>query len=154
MKKYFPVLIGFSTLFLGIVSICIWYSFYPTKYSFNEVISAKIPKTNYCEVINSPLKYNNKIVRLNTNLNWFMHGFYLADDNCRGEGDTTKTAITFNESFRANRPEYLKELTSANPVEIIAVGIFRYNVFTGSSDSIEERTRLHFEIYSIEYVAK
>lgn len=153
MKRFKWIWVILLTFAVGILATAIWVKFHFRTYSYEEVISAHVPKTNYCDIVNNPFKYDGEIVRVNTKLYWFMHGFYLADENCRGEGDSTNTAITFNESFRANEPDYFNKFIRFKSVEIIAVGVFKYKFLTGGSDSIEDRTKLHFEIYSVEYFA-
>ena len=104
-------------------------------------------------IVRNPYKYDGEIVRVNANLNWFMHGFYLTDANCSGEDDSTKTAINFNERKRKYVEKFKYTGETPKPIEIVAVGVF-YKMRIGGSDGIEDRTRLRFEIYNIEYSSR
>ena len=97
MKKFHWIWIVLLTFALGIAATVIWVKFHFREYTVEEVVSADVPKTDYCDLVNNPFKYDGEIVRVNAKLYWFMHGFYLADENCTGEGDSAKTAIIFNE---------------------------------------------------------
>lgn len=154
MKRFNWIWIVLLTFVIGLAIATIWVKFHFQSYSFEEVATSGVPKTKYCDLVNNPFKYDGEIVRVNTSLHWFTHGFYLADVNCTGEGDSAKTAITFNETFREKHPDYLEKYRTREPVEIIAVGVFKYKFKTGGSDGIEDRTRLHFEIYGIDYSSR
>lgn len=159
MKKIYWLCFGLLTTFIFGVSASRFYLKYNQPvYTFEEVISSGAPKTEYCDLVSSPSKYDGKIVRVRANLNWFTHGLYLDDSNCFGEGDNAKTAIVFNERVREKLFEAMKQKQifgkPRRPLEIIAVGVFKYKSPRGViSDSIEDRTPLHFEIYNIEYSA-
>lgn len=158
MKKFYWFWIVSLAFILGVIITAIWVKLYPRIYQFEEAVSADVSKTNYCDLVKNPYKYDGKIVRIDANLHWFMHGYFLADIRCSDEGDSARMAISFNEQ-KSN--ELYKQLEKYHqpgemwkPLEIIAVGVFRYEMSSGSSDHIVDRTSLQFEIYKIEYTAR
>lgn len=146
------------TFGFGIASTFVWLKFNPRIYKYEEVISADVPKTKYCDLVNNSYKYDGKIVRVDANLCWYDHGYFLEDLNCSSEDESSRTAIIFN---KENREEIWNSLEKHKkpgelwkPLEIIAVGVFRYKFSSGGSDHIADRTLLHFEIYNLEYSAR
>ena len=155
MKRFiFRLSVVLLTFAFGITATVVWVYYNPPIESYEQVIFDDLPVVEYCDLKNNPRKYNGKIVRVNTRLNWFMHGFFLADANCSGEGDDARTSISFYDPKRAELYKYLEQFREAGkgwePVKIVAVGRFRYETPRGFSDGIEDRTSLHFEIYKIE----
>lgn len=159
--KRFPLwlVILILTFGVGLASVILWLHYKSLTMTYEEAISAGVPSVEYCDLINNPFKYDGQVVRVNANLYWFMHGYYLADANCRGEGDSASTAVLFYEKNREDLFNYLKTFDEPGkrrePIKIVAVGRFKYDLLsTGSSDSIEDRTSLHFELYRIESATK
>lgn len=151
---FFVILLIFA---FGVVVTAIWLNHNSPAESYEQLNLAELPNVEYCDLKNNPERYSGKIVRLNAQLNWFMHGYFLADANCSGEGDSARAAVCFYE----NREEFYKSLERYRephklwePLKIIAVGKFTFEKPRGSSDGIEDRTSLHFEIYKIESVAR
>jgi hypothetical protein len=154
MKKIYWLLIAPVTFILGIFLVAIWIRLQPRVYRFEEVVAADVSKTDYCDLVNNPDKYDGKIVRINADLHWFEHGFFLADANCSGNGESLQTAILVYEPKRDELYKQLDKYMRGEPTEIAAVGVFRYERSPGYSDHITDRTPLHFEIYNLEYLAE
>lgn len=158
MKKFVPrfwiVLLTFA---IGITSTIVWLRYNPFIESYENVNFSEIPSVAYCDLKNDPRKYDGKIIRLkNVKLYWFMHGYFLAHEDCLSEGDRAKAAISRYEPKRESLWNTMEQFHQKDkmwePVEIIVVGRFTYKNRFGGSDGIEDRTPLQFEIYDFEYV--
>ena len=152
--KFWIVLFTFAT---GIISTLLWFRYNPVIESFDSVDFSTIPNIVYCDLVNNPRKYDGKIIRLKyEKIYWFMHGYYLADEKCSGEGDSARTAITFYEPNRDLLGKTLNQNLPKNnymkTVEVVMAGRFTYKNILGDSDGIEDRTHLQFEIYKIEFI--
>ena len=159
MKNFiFRFWIVILTFTFGVTATIIWLRYIPFVELYDKVNLAEIPFVEYCDLRNNPRKYNGKIIRINARLNWFMHGYFLADENCSGEGDSARTAIDVYEPKRDLLWETLKQFKESGkmwkPVKIIAVGRFSYKNWIGGSDHIQDRTPLQFEIYEIESASR
>lgn len=144
------------TFVIGIISTFLWFRLNPVIESFEDVDLSTIPNVAYCDLVNDPRKYDGKIIRLKyEKIHWFMHGYYLANENCAGEGDSERTAISF---YEPNRDLLWKTLdqnlqrTNHKAIEVVMAGRFTYKNILGGSDAIEDRTHLQFEIYKIEFL--
>lgn len=142
------------TFILSTISTIFLLQYYPPD-SFEDVDLSKIPSVEYCDVKNNPRKYDGKIIRIEkANLYFFTHGYFLADKNCSGEGDSARTAIDFYEAKREILNEELKKTRSraksSEPSEINVVGKFTYKILLGGSGHIRDRTPFQFEIFDVE----
>jgi len=159
MKKFDLKFEIFSAAFVfGIIVTFLWFRYFPPLESLERTNLAQIPTVKYCELESNPRSYDGKIIRVKTNLYFFTHGYFLADNNCLGKGDERRTAVGFYEPKREllwkKTEQFQQEIKWFEPVEIVAVGRFTYKNLLGGSDGIEDRTHLQFEIYDIEYAGK
>jgi len=136
----------------------IYYGFFhrPIE-SFDDVDTASLPLINYCDVRNSPGKYDGKIVKMQAKINDFMHGVFLEDLSCADKYyedllDDSRTDVTFYKPKSDETWEKFKELKDQvrEPVDVIAVGRFTHEYPERSDDSISQRTSFHFELFSLE----
>lgn len=152
--RFWLILITFT---VGITSTIFWIRYNPRIESYDEVEFSEIPAVNYCDLVNDPQKYDGKIIHIKSvKLYWFMHGYFLANENCSGERDSARTAIDFYEQRQDiiwKKLEEIKGSKNYELAEIIAVGRFRYKTQIGNSDHIRDRTNLQFEIYDIGFYA-
>jgi hypothetical protein len=159
MKRFiFRLLVVLLAFGFGIMATVVWVYYNPPVESYEEVIFADLPVVEYCDLKNNPRKYNGKIVRVKARLNWYMHGYFLADANCSAGSGDARAAITFYEPKREEIYKDVENFRERNklwePVKITAVGRFKYEKPRGLSDGIEDITSLHFEIYQIESAAR
>ncbi len=144
------------TFGFGIFSTLAWIKYNkPIPNDKNE--DEDLPILAYCELVKNPEKYSGKIVRVSADLYWFMHGYYLADKNCAAGGDSARTAIVFDNQNRDRIFQKFNEIRGKETLDyrdvinMIAVGKFKkVEKSQISSDSIKDRTLLHFEIKDIE----
>jgi hypothetical protein len=159
MKRFISRLsVVLLTFAFGVAATVTSVYYNPPVESYEEAVFDDLPVVAYCDLKNNPRKYNGKILRVNARLNWFMHGYFLADANCSGEGDDARAAITFYKPKNEEFYKYLEQFREGGklwePLKIIAAGRFKYEKPQGLSDGIEDRTSLHFEIYKIESAAR
>jgi hypothetical protein len=155
MKRFFYrfgiVVLAFA---FSVTVTIFWFKYNPPIESYEEVNFTRIPTVEYCDLRNDPRRYDGKIVRLNTKLNWFMHGYFLSDNNCSGVGDEARTSISFYQPNAEEIGNLINQFREPQKrwetVDMIAVGRFKYESPRNYSDGIEDRTSLHFEIYKIE----
>lgn len=151
------------TSLFGITFTFLWFKYNPPMLSYEESLAKGIPSVEYCDLRNNPYKFNGKVVRLTTDLQWFMHGYFIYDASCNdrfeGDGlDESRTAILPYKENWAEIYEYLRKFHEAGkswePLQITAVGRFQYKHAKGFSDGIEDRTSFRFEIYKIESASR
>lgn len=157
MKKIFAwfgvILLTFA---FGIFSTLTWLKF--NQQPIVEEIKEDLPILSICELVNNPDKYNGQTVRLSADLHENFHGYYLADWNCSPQFDDNKLiALLFNEKNQNEIDKKLDEIKKSNKyvsegiVRFIAVGKFRIvEKCDFCSDSMIDRTQLHFELAKIE----
>lgn len=153
--RFWIVLLTFA---FGVITTFLWIRFDPFPEKYEDVKFGEIPTVEYCELKNNPRSYDGNIIRLKTKLNWFMHGYYLADGNCSGEGDEASMAIDFYEPKKEEPWKIFKEFHEKDklwePVDIVVVGRFSYKNFLGGTDHIQDRTHLQFEVHTIEFASR
>lgn len=151
---------------IAILVICGGSGFFVWKYLFRYLEPFETAKIStlqvlpYCEVKQNPTKYDGKLVKIDTRLNQFTHGYFLQDNACAEATDakyldSERTAILYKKSQYDALYEQLREIQRSKkdrfaPIRIIAVGRFTFRSPGGYSDSIEDRTPFHFELFSIE----
>lgn len=155
----FWIIAAILAFFLAGILAVVWSISNLSQLSYDEAISKGVPSVEYCDLRDKPDEYNGKVVRVSVNLYWFLHGFYLQDDKCSdigvGKGiDEERTAISAYEPNREKIFANLIKMRRLNdpmkPSRITVVGRFQHKSPEGFSDSIEDRTSFHFEIYKIE----
>jgi len=154
-----PYWIVILTFVVGITATFSWLRYFPVIESFEKINFTKIPTVELCDLRDNPRKYDGKIIRLKSKLNWFMHGYFLTDDKCLGVDDESRIATSF---YEPKMNELNKQLLSFHdpsrigwePVEMVAVGRFTYKNFIGHNDGMDERTHLQFEIHTIEFATR
>lgn len=146
-----------ATLAILLIFAIYFAFFHRSMESFDDADIASLPIINYCDVRNSPWKYDGKIVKIRAKINDFMHGTFLEDLSCADKSyedllDDSRTAVTFYKPKRDEIREKYKELKghTRNPAEVIAVGRFIHEYPERSDDSISQRTSFHFELFSLE----
>lgn len=153
-----PFQIAILTCALGITATFLWIKFNPKVESYETTDFARIPTVDYCDLRENPQNYDGKIIRLKTTLYWFMHGYYLADGNCSEGGELSQTAITYyaanSSAITVILDKFRKPYEPYGPVNITAVGRFTFKEQLGSTDLVQDRTHLQFEIYEIESAEK
>ena len=164
MKRYvLPLFIALLTLVIGATIALVWISYHPKTESFDKVDIAGLSTIPYCEIKQNSEKYSGKVVRIDANLNWFMHGYFLEDPRCSESVDKTyldsgRTAVSLNAQQREQLFSFLKPFDVRNqrwaPGSIVTVGRFKYERPEGWSDMIQDRTPFHFEIFSIESASR
>lgn len=99
-----------------VIVFTIYYGFFhrPIE-SFDDVDTASLPLINYCDVRNSPGKYDGKIVKMQAKINDFMQGVFLEDLSCADKYyedllDDSRTAVTFYKPKSDETWEKFKEL--------------------------------------------
>ncbi|MDQ6788490.1 MAG: hypothetical protein M3033_16930 [Acidobacteriota bacterium] len=148
----------FITFALGVAATLIWVknnsSILPPERSSG---SSELPILAYCELVNNPEKYNGKIIRINADLLWNMHGYFLADNNCSARDESALTGIRFDEKSRDELFQKINEIKGSDKLDfrtsinMIAVGKFnKVGRCEICSDLMIDRTLLHFEIIEIE----
>lgn len=146
-----------ATLAILLIFAIYFAFFHQSMESFDDVDIASLPIINYCDVRNSPGKYDGKIVKMRAKINDFMHGRFLedlscADKYCEDLSDDSRTAVTAYKPKRDKIWEKYKELKgqTRKPAEVIAVGRFTHEYPERSDDSISQRTSFHFELFSLD----
>lgn len=159
MRNLSSKLLIFALTFLfSVGGLLIWVYLFPADESFEEVDISALQTIEYCELRNDPGKYSGKVVRVNAEMYSFMHGLFLYDERCGNKtfynfSDDHRTAISY---YEAKRDEIWNFLTPLKPFDykfrfkITAVGRFVKRRPKGFTDSIEDRTSFHFEIFEIE----
>ncbi len=144
---------------IAILLVCAIYFafFHRSMESFDDVDIAGLPIINYCDVRNSPGKYDGEIVKMRAKIGDLVHGVFLGDLSCDGKfyedlSDDSRTAVTFYKPKRDEIWEKYKELKgqTRKPADVIAVGRFTHEYPERSDDSISQRTSFHFELFSLE----
>jgi hypothetical protein len=159
MRRFFsPFWIVVLTCSIGIAATFLWVRFNPEVEKYETTDFTRIPSVEYCDLRANPQKYDGKIIRVKTKLYWFMHGYYLANGNCSEGDDKANTAISFypanSSGIGVTLDKFRKPYEPFGPVNLAAVGRFTYKDKLGGTDSISDRTHLHFEIYEIESAEK
>ena len=131
--------------------------------SFEEIEIAKLPQIDYCELRNSPDRYDGRIVRIGAQIGNFGHGYYFDDERCNKKVhenllDDDKTAVQFYGPQADNVSDALERTglvcCYSEPTSIIAVGRFTREYPSSGSDRMPDRTSFHFELFSVEPVSK
>lgn len=163
MRNLSSKLLIFAFTFLfSVGGLLVWFYLFPEQESFDEVDISALPTIEYCELRNVPGKYSGKVVRVNADMYWFMHGLFLYDVRCGNNtsnkhSDDHRTAISY---YEPKSDEIMNFLAPFKPFDqkfrfkITAVGRFVKRRPTGFTDSIEDRTSFHFEVFQIEKVEK
>lgn len=142
------------TVAFGTVATFLLLRYFPSVESYEKINFEQIPSIEYCDLRNEPRRFDGKIVRINANLNFFTHGFYFYDQRCSDNTDVSRTAVSiYQDNYKELENLRIKHKESGKswqPLNITVIGRFTYKNFTGSSDHIEDRTHLQFEIYKIE----
>jgi hypothetical protein len=130
---------------------------------FEEIDIAKLPQIDYCELRDSPDRYDGKIVKIRAQIANFGHGDYFDDERCSRKvyenlRDDDRTAVRYYEPHAAKLRDALKQAglvcCLGDPTSIIAIGRFTREYPAGGSDLMSDRTSFHFELYSVEPVSK
>lgn len=154
------VAICLLTVICGGSAFFIWKYFFRYLEPFDNGKISTLQVVPYCEVKQNPTKYDGKLVKIDARLFWFMHGYFLQDQACSEAIDakyldSSRTAILFAEIRGDELHQQLRAFHSPGklftPVRIIAVGRFTFRSPGGYSDSINDRTPFHFELFSIEH---
>ena len=153
--------IALLALTTGLSAFYVWRRLNPTLEPFDPSHIQELQTISYCDLRNTPNQYDGKIVRIDTNLFWFDHGYFLTDPACDAATDpkyldSQRTALTFEDRRSVELLSFLRQYHSPErlfrPIRVTAVGRFTYRATAGYSDAIQDRTPYRFELYSIENV--
>ncbi len=144
---------------IGVVTTIVWFNLDSNNsVPPPEDVSAELPIFSFCELINNPEKYDDKIVRVGAEINMLnIHGYMIFDSaKCSAKDDkfmfgavvfpNSRDFETIDNLIKENKPE----IGWYKPVSVIARVKFNFVESKGTSDHVSDRTSFHFEILTIE----
>ena len=136
----------------------------PLEAKMLEASEDEMPDLSFCRLMENPVPFEGKIIRLTGIYGWSGHGAYFTDAGCDGESNLTwvetsnRLSLDVDHQRMAETLEKLKNQPQALAVRITAVGIFERNPpppidedgMQMRTDALSDNARYKFQLIRIE----